>query len=66
MSEEPFTRDSFIADDHVKIAISNLKTMWSDDEEGNFKEIPIPQSVKDSGVLPEGYCVGMFPFNFNF
>ena len=61
MSDEPFTRDSFIADDHVQVAISNLKTIWSEDE-GPFKEIPMPQSIKESGVLPEGYCVGMSLF----
>ena len=64
MSDELFTRDSFIADYYVQIAISNANTIWSKD--GPLREIPMPQSIKESGVLPEGYCVGMFFFLFYF
>lgn len=66
MPDVPFTRASFIADDHVQTAIANLKTIWWKDEEGGpLKEIPMPQSIRESGVLPDGYCVGMSHFFSN-
>lgn len=60
MTDVPFTRASFVADDHVQIAIAGLETIWSQDEEGGpLKEIPMPPSIKETGLLPEGYGVGM-------
>ena len=60
MSDELISRDSFIVDDYVQVAISNVNTIWSNDGPGPLRKIPMPQSIKESGVLPEGYCVGMF------
>jgi len=57
MPNVPLTRARFIADDHVQIAISNLKTIWWKDEGEPLKQISMPQSIKDSEVLPDGYCV---------
>ena len=60
MTDVLFTRDSFISNDHVRIAIEGLKTIWSQDGvEGDLKEVPMPPSIKETGLLPEGYCVGM-------
>jgi len=57
MTDVPFTRASFIADDHVQIAIAGLETIWSYDEGGVLKEVPMPPSIKETGLLPEGYGV---------
>ena len=56
-SDVPLTRASFIADDHVKTAITHLETIWRIDD-AVCVEIPMPPSVKERGVLPVGYCVG--------
>lgn len=44
--------------DIIKVAISN-KTMFDLGEDGkSIVEVPIPESIKESGILPEGYAVG--------
>ena len=60
-SDVPLTRASFIADDHVKTAITHLETIWRIDDAGCV-EVPMPPSVKETGVLPIGYCVGTSSF----
>lgn len=51
------TRDTFISEDHVKIALSQ-KTMFVHTEgEQAVKEVPIPEAAKSTGVLPEGMRV---------
>ena len=59
MSDVPFTRATFIADDHVQIAIAGSETIWSQEEGGPLKKVPMPPSIKETGVLPEGYGIGM-------
>ena len=53
------TRESLISPDIEKVAISK-KTMFvlSEDEE-SVLEVPIPESIKESGIIPEGYTVGV-------
>ena len=53
------TRESLISPDIQKVAISK-KTMFvlSEDEE-SVLEVPIPESIKESGIIPEGYTVGV-------
>ena len=44
--------------DIVRVAISK-KTMFDVGKDGkSIVEVPIPDSVKLSGILPEGYSVG--------
>ncbi|EDR03082.1 uncharacterized protein LACBIDRAFT_331854 [Laccaria bicolor S238N-H82] len=56
MSITPLTRATFIAANHVQVALSQ-KTMYElvEGEEG-VKEVPIPESFKKSGI-PQGYTV---------
>ena len=51
------TRESLISPDIEKVAISK-KTMFvlSEDVE-SVLEVPIPESIKESGIIPEGYTV---------
>ena len=60
-AQVPITRDTFIAANHVEIAISNLTTMLTYASEGECKEVPIPQNIKESGVIPDEYRVSMSP-----
>jgi hypothetical protein len=47
-----------ISPDIVKVAISN-KTMFDFSEDGKtIAEVPIPESIKATGIIPEGYAVG--------
>ena len=53
-----------ISPDIAKVAISN-KTMFDVGEDGkSIVEIPIPESVKASGIIPEGYSVGEWNYLF--
>ena len=61
-AQVPITRDTFIVDNHVEIAISNLTTMLTYVSEGGCKDVPIPQGIKESGVLPDEYHVSMSSF----
>jgi hypothetical protein len=52
------TRESFISPDIVKVAISK-ETMFDVGENGEgIFEVPIPESIKATGIIPEGYTVG--------
>jgi hypothetical protein len=66
--KDAITRSTFISPDHYKNA-TTLSTMYvvSDDGQG-VTEVPAPARVKESGIIPEGYCVGEFfvlPFTLN-
>lgn len=55
----PITRELFISEDHVRRALT-LPTMTSSGDNGKgIEQVPIPESAKESGVLPEGYSVGL-------
>ncbi|KDR77149.1 hypothetical protein GALMADRAFT_246377 [Galerina marginata CBS 339.88] len=49
----------FIADDAdlLKIATSKPTMTILKDDDGNIEEVPIPESFKNSDVVPEGYAI---------
>ena len=52
------TRESLISPDIVKVAISK-ETMFDISEDGeSVVEVPIPESIKATGIIPNGYTVG--------
>jgi len=58
----PLTREMFISSDHVKIAAARL-TMFEVVADGKgITKVPVPESMRESvretGVLPDGYSVG--------
>ena len=58
----PLTREMFISSDHVKIAAAR-PTMFKVSEDGTgITQVPVPESVretvKETGILPDGYSVG--------
>ena len=58
------TRECLISPDVVKVAISN-NTMFDVGEDGkSIAEVPIPESIKASGIIPEGYAVGELSYLF--
>ena len=60
------TRESFISPDIDKVAISK-ETMFAVGEDGeSIVEVPIPESIKTSGIIPEGYTVGVWTYLFCF
>ena len=55
----PITRESFISPDIDKVAISK-ETMFVVSENGeNVVEVPMLESIKSSGIIPEEYAVGV-------
>ncbi|KAJ3757713.1 hypothetical protein EV360DRAFT_45496, partial [Lentinula raphanica] len=48
--------EDFIHPEHVKIAMSK-GTMFVFAEESDLKEIPMDDSIKDSGTIPPGYSI---------
>ncbi|PPQ66530.1 hypothetical protein CVT26_009503 [Gymnopilus dilepis] len=53
----PITRETFISPDHVKVALTST-TMFELGADGeSVEEVPIPPSIKETGVLPSGYSV---------
>ena len=54
-----------MAKEATKIA-SQLPTMWVADGDDDVKEVPVPPSVKETGVLPEGYTYGQAVFGYFF
>ena len=54
----PITRDVFISPEVEMVAISK-KTMYVENEGGEIVEVPIPESIKMTGEIPEGYAVGV-------
>jgi hypothetical protein len=54
----PITRSSFISPDHQKIAAENSSMfVYAEDGQG-VEEVSTPVSVRESGIIPEGFCVG--------
>lgn len=53
----PITRDLLISPEIDKVAISK-GTMFVEGEDGEIDEVPIPESIKKAGEIPEGYAVG--------
>ena len=53
------TRESLISPDIDKVAISKKTMFVLDEDEDTISEVPIPESIKASGIIPEGYTVGV-------
>lgn len=54
----PLTREMLISSDYGRIAAAR-PTMFelSTDSEG-ITEVPVPASVRETGIIPDGYSVG--------
>jgi hypothetical protein len=57
-SSTPITRSLFISADHQKIAAANSGMFVSSEDRQGVEEVSTPVSVRESGVIPEGFCVG--------
>ena len=53
----PLTREVFISDDYVKVAVAQ-STMFKATADGGVEEVPIPASLRETGIIPDGYSVG--------
>jgi len=54
----PLTRETFISSNYVKIA-AGQSTMFKTTSDGEgVEEVPVPESVRETGIIPEGYSVG--------
>ena len=54
----PLTREMFISPNNVKVATSR-PTMFDFTEDGEcISQVPVPASVRESGIIPDGYSVG--------
>jgi hypothetical protein len=48
----------FISSDHAKIAAAR-PTMFKASADGeDITEVPVPASVRETGIIPDGYSVG--------
>ncbi|KAF8703099.1 hypothetical protein AX14_014200 [Amanita brunnescens Koide BX004] len=50
------TRECFMYPDIAKVAISK-ETMYDMGKDGEVVEVPIPESIKATGIIPEGYSI---------
>ena len=46
-----------MSDDYVKVAITQ-STMFKITADDDIKEGPVPASVREAGIIPDGYSVG--------
>ena len=54
----PLTWEMFISPNHVKVAVAR-PTMFKATANGKgFIEVPIPASVRETGIIPDGHSVG--------
>jgi len=54
----PLTRETIITSYYVKIAAAqSIMFKTTSDGEG-VEGIPVPESVRETGIIPEGYSVG--------
>jgi len=54
----PLTREVFISSDYVKIAAAHSGMLKTTGEDEYVEVIPVPASVRETGVIPDGYSVG--------
>jgi len=54
----PLTPEIFVSPDRVKTALAKPTMMEIRAGDEGFAEVPIPESVRNAGVIPEGYSVG--------
>ncbi|KIK63794.1 hypothetical protein GYMLUDRAFT_259476 [Collybiopsis luxurians FD-317 M1] len=57
--DRPIRREDLVHPDHVKMATEKDTMFVYAEPSGNveLKEVPIPDQIKESGVIPEGYTV---------
>jgi len=54
----PLTRETFISSDYVQVAAAQ-STMFKATANGEgVEEVSVPASVRETGIIPEGYSVG--------
>ena len=46
-----------MSDDYVKVATAQ-STMFKNTADGGIEEGPVPASVRETGIVPDGYSVG--------
>ena len=46
-----------MSSDYAKVATAR-PTMVQIGEDDNITEVPIPENVRETGIIPEGYSVG--------
>ena len=51
------TGEMFISSDYAKVAVARL-TMLQIGEDDNITEVTVPENVRETGIIPEGYSVG--------
>ncbi|KAJ3788764.1 hypothetical protein GGU10DRAFT_345297, partial [Lentinula aff. detonsa] len=54
--DRPLCREDFVLPDHVKVALDK-GTMFVFAEASDLKEVPLTDSIKESGVIPSGYSI---------
>ncbi|KAJ3737426.1 hypothetical protein DFJ43DRAFT_1149275 [Lentinula guzmanii] len=54
--DRPLCREDFVLPDHVKVALDK-GTMFVFAEASDLKEVPLADSIKESGVIPPGYSI---------
>lgn len=52
------TQETFISSDYLKIAVTQGTMFKATADDEDVEEIPIPESVRESGIIPDGYSVG--------
>ncbi|TFK21858.1 hypothetical protein FA15DRAFT_672155 [Coprinopsis marcescibilis] len=57
MSNKPITRETFIDPGYETVAATRTDMMFVLDGEDSVKKVPVPESVKESGKIPDGYAV---------
>ena len=53
----PLTREMFMSSDYAKVTAAR-PTMFQLGEDDNITEVPVPEHVKETGIIPEGHSVG--------
>ncbi|TFK35322.1 hypothetical protein BDQ12DRAFT_760002 [Crucibulum laeve] len=61
MTAARITHEIFILPNHARIAAAQ-STMWVLSEDGqSTMQVPVIESVKETGIIPAGYCVDFIP-----
>jgi hypothetical protein len=47
----------FMSSDYAKVAAAR-STMVQIGEDGKITEVPVPENVRETSIIPEGYSVG--------
>lgn len=52
------TPETFISSDYVKIATTQSAMLMTTEDSEGVEEVPVPATVRETGVIPDGYSVG--------